>query len=91
MRSGYGSTHRAMALLRGRFAFPNMTDLTDQDLRMLGYEVELEPGERGTVLVTCPALPEVAVWGETIADALDQVEGAISNAIALRMADTSCS
>ena len=54
---------------------------------MLGYDVELEPGERGTVLATCPALPEVAVWGETIAEALDQVEHAIGDAIASRMAE----
>ena len=72
---------------RGGLSHQDITHLTDQELRMLGYDVELEPGERGTVLVTCPALPEVAVWGETITEALDQVEHAIGDAIASRMAE----
>jgi antitoxin HicB len=37
---------------------------------MLGYRIKLAPDDNGTVLVTCPALPEVATFGEDEADAL---------------------
>jgi antitoxin HicB len=36
---------------------------------MLGYR-KLAPDDNGTVLVTCPALPEVTTFGEDEADAL---------------------
>jgi antitoxin HicB len=53
---------------------------------MLGYR-KLAPDDNGTVLVTCPALPEVTTFGEDEADALRRAVGAIEEALAARMAD----
>ena len=54
---------------------------------MLGYRIKLEPDDNGTLLVTCPALPEVTTFGENEADAIHHAVGAIEEAIAARMAD----
>ena len=54
---------------------------------MLGYRIKLAPDDNGTVLVTCPALPEVTTFGEDEADALRRAVGAIEEALAARMAD----
>jgi antitoxin HicB len=54
---------------------------------MLGYRIKLEPDDNGTLLVTCPALPEVTTFGEDEADAMRHAVGAIEEAIAARMAD----
>jgi antitoxin HicB len=37
---------------------------------MIGYRIMLAPDDNGTVLVTCPAPPEVTILGEDEADAL---------------------
>ena len=54
---------------------------------MLGYRIKLEPDDNGTVLVTCPPLPEVTTFGENEDDAIHHAVGAIEEAIAARMAD----
>jgi antitoxin HicB len=54
---------------------------------MLGYRIKLVPDDNGTILVTCPALPEVTTFGEDAADALRRAVGAIEEALAARMAD----
>ena len=54
---------------------------------MLGYRIKLEPDDNGTLLATCPALPEVTTFGDDEADAMQHAVGAIEEAIAARMAD----
>ena len=54
---------------------------------MLGYRIKIEPDDNGTLLVTCPALPEVTTFGDGAADATRRAVGAIEEAIAARMAD----
>jgi antitoxin HicB len=54
---------------------------------MLGYRIKLQADDNGTLLVTCPALPEVTTFGEGEADAIQHAVGAIEEAIAARMAD----
>jgi antitoxin HicB len=51
------------------------------------YRVELKPDDNGTLLVTCPDLPEVATFGDNVADALDHARDAIEEAIAARIYD----
>jgi len=51
------------------------------------YLIKLEPDDNDTLLVTCPALPEVATFGEDEADALRHATNAIEEAIAARIAD----
>jgi antitoxin HicB len=53
----------------------------------LAYPIKLEPDDNGTLLVTCPALPEVTTFGEDEADAIEHARDAIEEAIAARMAD----
>jgi antitoxin HicB len=53
---------------------------------MLGYRIKLEPDDNGTLLVTCPALPEVTTFGDDEAGALRHAVDAIEEAIAARMA-----
>ena len=53
----------------------------------LAYPIKLEPDDNGTLLVTCPALPEVTTFGEDQADAIEHALDAIEEAIAARMAD----
>jgi antitoxin HicB len=50
------------------------------------YRVELEPDDNGTLLVTCPDLPEVTTWGEDQDDALQRAADAIEEALAARIA-----
>jgi antitoxin HicB len=54
---------------------------------MLGYRIKLEPDDNGTLLVTCPLLPEVTTFGENEGDATRHAVGAIEEAIAARIAD----
>ncbi len=54
---------------------------------MLGYRIKIEADDNGTLLVTCPALPEVTTFGDDAADAMRRAVGAIEEAIAARMAD----
>lgn len=53
----------------------------------LTYPIKLEPDDNGTLLVTCPALPEVTTFGEDEAEAIKHARDAIEEAIAARMAD----
>jgi antitoxin HicB len=50
------------------------------------YPVVLEPDDNGTLLVTCPDLPEVASWGDDEHDALRHACDAIEEALAARIA-----
>src|SRR5439155_17280617 len=50
------------------------------------YPIVLEPDGNGTLLVTCPDLPEVTTWGEDEEDALRHAADAIEEALAARMA-----
>jgi antitoxin HicB len=50
------------------------------------YPIVLEPDDNGTLLVTCPDLPEVTTWGEDEEDALRRAADAIEEALAARIA-----
>jgi len=50
------------------------------------YTVILTPDENGTLLVTCPDLPEVATFGDDEEDALHRAADAIEEALAARIA-----
>jgi antitoxin HicB len=54
----------------------------------LAYHVELTPDDNGTILVSCPALPEVTTFGEGRDDAMQHAIGAIEEALAARIADS---
>jgi antitoxin HicB len=54
---------------------------------MLRYPIKLQPDDNNTLLVTCPALPEVTTFGEDKADALCRAVSAIEEALASRIAD----
>lgn len=54
---------------------------------MLGYPVELEPDDNGTLLATCPDLPEVVTFGEDRADAVLRATDAILTMLAARIDD----
>lgn len=53
----------------------------------LAYRIRLEPDDNGTVLATCPALPEVTTFGDDEAAALRNAVGAVEEALAARIAD----
>ena len=53
----------------------------------LRYPVKLEADDNGTVLATCPSLPEVTTFGKDDADALVHAVDAIEEALAARIAD----
>jgi antitoxin HicB len=50
----------------------------------LDYRVLLTPDDNGTLLVTCPDLPEVTTFGSNKAEALRHARDAIEEAIAAR-------
>lgn len=52
---------------------------------MRGYPVDLTPDDNGTMLVTCPDLPEVTSFGVDEADALARARHAIEEALASRI------
>src|SRR5579863_127599 len=54
---------------------------------MLGYRIKLEQDDNGSLLVSCPALPEVTTFGDNEADAMRHAVGAIEEAIAARISD----
>lgn len=54
---------------------------------MLRYPITLERDDNGTLLVSCPALPEVTTFGEDEADAIRHAADAIEEALAARIAD----
>ena len=50
------------------------------------YAVVLTPDDNGSLLVTCPALPEVATFGEDAEDAMHRAADAVEEALAARIA-----
>lgn len=56
----------------------------------LTYRIDLTPDDNGTLLVTCPDLPEVATFGADESDAkcraIDAIEEALAARIALKQA-----
>ena len=53
---------------------------------MPGYPVKMVPDDNGTLLVACPALPEVTTFGRDREDALVHALNAIEEALAARIA-----
>jgi antitoxin HicB len=53
---------------------------------MLAYRIKFVPDDHGTLLVTCPTLPEVTTFGSNKADAVAHAVDAIEEAIAARIA-----
>lgn len=51
------------------------------------YPIVMTRDDNGTLLVTCPDLPEVTTFGEDEADALRHAADAIDEALAARIAD----
>ena len=51
------------------------------------YAIELAPDDNGTVLVTCPDLPEMVTFGEDEVDARLRAIDAIATVLQARMAD----
>jgi antitoxin HicB len=54
---------------------------------LLGYPIELSPDDNGTVLITCPDLPEVASFAADEREAPMRAGDAIEEALAHRIAD----
>jgi len=54
---------------------------------MLQYQIKLDRDDNGTLMVTCPALPEVTSFGDDESDALKHAASAIEEAISARIAD----
>jgi antitoxin HicB len=54
---------------------------------MFGYRVKLQADDNGTLLVSCPALPEVTTFGDDESDAMQRAIDAIEEAIAARIAN----
>lgn len=54
---------------------------------LLGYPVELEPDDNGTLLATCPDLPGVVTFGEDQADAVLRATDATLTMLAARIDD----
>lgn len=50
------------------------------------YPILIEPDDNGTLLVTCPDLPEVVTFGEDDSDARQRAVDAIEEALAGRIA-----
>ncbi|MGF1627248.1 MAG: type II toxin-antitoxin system HicB family antitoxin [Alphaproteobacteria bacterium] len=53
---------------------------------MLMFPIVLEADDNGTMLATCPDLPEVTTFGDDVDDALSHAVDAIEEAIAARLA-----
>ena len=51
------------------------------------YQIELEPDDNNTLLVTCKAFPELTTFGSDEADALAHAVDALEEVIAARIAD----
>jgi antitoxin HicB len=52
---------------------------------MLAYPIKMTPDDNGTLLVTCPAFPEVTTFGESRTEAQHAALNAIEEAIAARI------
>jgi antitoxin HicB len=64
--------------------FSRCTDIRDE---MLAYKIKTKADDNGTLLITCPALPEVTTFAESKAEVALRVRDGIEEAIAARMAD----
>jgi antitoxin HicB len=53
---------------------------------MMMFPLNFEQDDNGTLLVTCPLLPEVTTFGENLADAISHGAEAVEEAIAARVA-----
>ena len=53
---------------------------------MLRYPIHCEPDDNGTLLVTCPVLPEVTTFAESKVDAWQRGREAVEEAIGARIA-----
>lgn len=53
---------------------------------MLTYKIEITPDDNNTLMVTCPAFPEVSTFGDDKADAIKHASDALEEAIASRVA-----
>lgn len=53
---------------------------------MIGYPIDMAADDNGTLLVTCPDLPEVTTFGADPADAIARARDAIEEALADRIA-----
>ena len=54
---------------------------------MLSYRINLVPDDNGTFLVSCPSLPMVATYGETMAEARRHAVDAIETVLASMIDD----
>src|SRR5262245_1047801 len=54
---------------------------------MIGYRINVEPDDNGTLLITCPALPEVTTFAESRKEVPARALAAIEEALAARIAD----
>jgi antitoxin HicB len=55
---------------------------------MIAYRIKIAPDDNGTLLLTCPAFPEVATFGPNAPDQLLSIaRAAIEEAIAARISD----
>jgi antitoxin HicB len=54
---------------------------------LLGYTIELTPDDNGTLLVTCPDLPEVTTFASDRAEAPLRARDAIEEVLAHRVAE----
>ena len=54
---------------------------------MLGYRIKIEPDDNDTVLVTCPALPELTTFGDNAGEGALHAIGAIEEALAARISE----
>lgn len=53
---------------------------------MMDFPLHFEPDDNGTLLVTCPTLPEVTTFAESRSEALQHGREAIEEALAARLA-----
>ena len=51
------------------------------------YPIQIDKDDNGTLLITCPALPEVTTFAEDKSEVSERARGAIEEAIAARIAE----
>jgi antitoxin HicB len=51
------------------------------------YAIDMTPDDNGTLLVTCPAFPELTTFGDNEAEALRYAGQALEEAVAARISD----
>lgn len=53
---------------------------------MMVFPISIEPDDNGTVLITCPSLPEVTTFAEPGPEVFERARDAIEEALAARLA-----